>query len=152
MHVRIGVANDVDLRHRAEGALPGDAHLVAGLHRAVDLAFDGKPRSKRILELAGRGGPTLQLARQRQPACPARGRRQRRLDLVANTDLKRAILVSQLVQRDRGLALGADVDERDIITDRDDGALDGLAGREARRLDRRLEHRRKIFLVLAHSV
>jgi hypothetical protein len=128
--------------------LARDAHLVARLHRAVDLAFDGRP-VETLLELAGRGGPTLQLAREYQPAGH---RRQRRLNPVANTDLERAIFVSQLIQPDRSFALGADVDERDVLADGDNRALDGLAGLEAPRLDGRLEHRRKIFLVLAQYV
>ena len=59
---RIGVADDVDLRDRAEGALPRDAHLVSALHRSLDLALDRKPGAEGLLELPRGGGA------KRQPA------------------------------------------------------------------------------------
>ncbi len=53
---RIGVRDDVDLGEGAEGALAGDTHLVSALHRALDLAFDGKTSAKRLFELPRGGG------------------------------------------------------------------------------------------------
>jgi hypothetical protein len=63
---------------------------------------------------------------------------------------ERAVGVLQLGDLDLGFALAADVDERHLPADRDDGAFDGLAAPEPLRLDRRLEHCCKVFLRLSH--
>ena len=140
---------DVDLRDRAEGALAGDAHFVAALDRLFDLAFDRQTGAERVFELPRGRGPARQLPGERQPA---RGRHHHRLDAVADGDLERAVVILQLGDFDRGLALAADVDERHLRADRDDRALDGLAPLEALRFDRRLEHRGEIFVGLAHGM
>ena len=81
----------------------------------------------------------------------AAGRHDHRLNSVADRDLERAVGVLQLRDIDLRLALAADVDERHLRAERDDGALDGLATLESAGLDGRLEHCREIFL-LAHFV
>ena len=145
---RVGATPGVDLRERAEGALARDAHFVSALHRALDLAFDGQTGLKRVLELPRRRGSERQRARERQPA---HGRHHHRLDAVAGGDLEVALGVPQFANLDRGLALAADVHERHRRADGHDGALDRLTLLEALRLERRFEHRRKIFLGLAHN-
>ena len=139
---RVRGPEDVDLRHRAEGALAGDAHFVPALHDALDLAFHREAGAERVLELPVGRGPPRQLPGERQSP---RGRHDHRLDAVADRDLESAVVVLQLGDVDCGLALAADVDERDLRADRDDRALDGLPLLEAPRLARRLEHRGEIF-------
>ena len=71
-------------------------------------------------------------------------KRKRYLDvdvLVADGDLERAFVVLQFGNLDQGLALAADVDERYLRADRDDGAFDGLTPLDVFRLARRLEQR-----------
>ncbi len=123
---------DVDLRHRAEGALMRDSHLVSALDRAFDLAFHRKARVERVFELPIGRGPAGQLPRERDPSP---GRDHDRLNAVAGSDFEIAIGVLQFGDVDDGLALAADVDKRHLWTDRDDGALDGLTLLEVRRLD-----------------
>ena len=149
VHRRILGAGDVDLRERAEGALAGDADLVAALDRLLDLAFDGQPGVERVLELALGGGVADALARQHDAAA---GRHDHRLDAVADRDLDVALVVLQLLDVDLGLALAADADEGHLRPEAGDDALDGLAPLEPARLDRRLEHRREIFFLLAHCL
>ena len=149
MHRRILGAGDVDLRQRAEGALAGDADLVAALDRLLDLAFDGQPGAERVLELALGGGVADALARQHDAAA---GRHDHRLDAVADRDLDVAFVVLQLFEVDLGFALAADADEGHLRAEAGDDALDGLAAVEPARLDRRLEHRREIFFLLAHCL
>ena len=50
-----------------------------------------------------------------------------------------------------GLALPADVDQRHFRPDRDDRPLDGLTLRDALHLERRFEHRAKVFFGFAHG-
>ena len=131
VHRRVGGPDRVDLGHRAEGALAGDAHLVAALDHLFDLAFHRKTRAKRVFELPCGGGP------ERQPPGKdhaPRGRNHRRLDAVAHGDFEHAIVVLQFADVDRGFALAADVHEGHLGADRDDGALGGLAFLEALRL------------------
>ena len=124
MHRGIGGADDVDLRERTERALAGDAHLVAALHRPLDLAFHGEAGLEGVLELALRGGVAHALAREHDAAA---GRDDHRLDAIADRDLDVAVGVLQLREVDLRLALAADVDERHLRAEGDDGALDGLA-------------------------
>ena len=83
VHRRIGGADDVDLRQRTEGALAGDAHLVAALDRLLDLAFHGQPGEERVLELAlawrrcGRPCATARCRRWSTRPSPGCGRRPR---------------------------------------------------------------------------
>src|SRR6186997_501934 len=63
---RFSASDDVDLRHRAKGALPRDSHFVAALHLAFDLALDRKTGAERLLELARADGAERELARQLQ--------------------------------------------------------------------------------------
>ena len=53
---------------------------------------------------------------------------------------------------DLGFALAADIDESHLGPNRHDAAFDGLAPGELARLDRRFEHRREIFFLIAHCV
>ena len=78
----------VDLRDRAEGALPTDAHLVPSLHGLFDLSFDRQTCAERVFELLRVCGPSRQLARERQPAL---GRNDHGLNAIANRDLENAI-------------------------------------------------------------
>ena len=86
--------------------------------------------------------PRRQPARQRDPA---RGSTPPCLDAIANRNLEGAVRVLELGHVDDGLALAADVDQRDLRADRDDRALDGLAPGQRLRLDRRLEQRGEIL-------
>src|SRR4029079_6745529 len=114
VHRRIRGACDVDLRDRTEGALSADAHFVAAFDLALDLAFHREARMEGVCELAVRRGSAGELARERQLAgC----RQDDRVNSIAHRNLERAILALQLVQLDNGLALAADVDERDVVTD-----------------------------------
>ncbi len=135
-------------RHRAEGALAADAHLVSALHGAFDLAFHRETGVERVFELPrGRGPP-----RQPPGKCqPSLGRHDHRLDAVADRDLENAFVVLQFGDLDQGLALAADVDERHLRADRDDRALDGLTLLDVLRLERSLEHRGEIFIGFAHG-
>ena len=146
---RILGADDVNLGQRAEGPLLGDADLVAALVRLLDLAFDGHPGAVRVLELALGGGVADALAGQHDAAA---GRHDHRLDAVADRDLDVALVVLQLLEVDLGLALAADADEGHFRPEAGDDALDGLAALEPLGLDRRLEHRREIFFLLAHCL
>jgi hypothetical protein len=146
---RLSVPSCVDLRRRAERTLAGDAHLVPALHHAFDFALNRQARLEGVLELSRGRSASRQFPRERQPGA---GRHHDRLDAVADRDLERPILVFQLVEFDRGLALAADVDERDLGANRDDGALDGLAILETLGLNRRLEQRGKVFFLrLTHD-
>ena len=149
MHRRLLGAGDVDLGERAEGALAGDADFVAALDRLLDLAFDRQAGAVGVLELALRGGVADALARQHDAAAR---RHDHRLDAVADRDLDVALVVLELLDVDLRLALAADADEGDLRPEPGDDALDGLAALEAARLDRRLEHRREIFFLLAHCL
>jgi hypothetical protein len=128
--------------------LAADAHFVSACHVAFDPAFDGEPAMERVFELLVGRGPARQPAGQRQSALR---RRHHCLDTVADGDLERALLVLQLGNFDQGLALPADIDERNLRADRDDGALDGLAFPDMFRLKRRLEHRGEVFIGFAHG-
>ena len=147
VHRRVRGADDVDLRERTERALARDAHLVAALHDLLHLAFHGEPGLERVLELPLRGGVAHALARQHDAAA---GGNDHRLDAIADRHLDVAVGVLQFHEVDLGLAFAAHVDEGHLRTERDDGALDGLAPIEPARLDGRLEHRREIFFLLAH--
>ena len=103
---------------------------------------------ERVFELLVGRGAARQPAGQRQSSL---GRHHHRLDTVADGDLERALLVLQLGNFDQGLALPADIDERDLRANRDDGALDGLALLDMFRLERRLEHRGEVFIGFAHG-
>ena len=145
---RIRGPDDVDLRERAERALPADAHLVSALHVAFDLAFHREPGVERVFELLVGRGP----ARQPPGKCqPSLGRHHHRLDAVADRDLEHAFVVLQFGNLDQGLALAADVDERHLRADRDDGAFDGLPSLDMFCLARSLEHRGEVFIRLAHG-
>ncbi len=140
--------DDVDLGHRAEGALAGDAHLVSPLHGPLDLAFHRETGMERVFELSRGRGPARQPPGKRQASL---GRHDHRLDAVADRDLENAFVVLQFGDLDHGLALPADVDERHGRTDPDDRAFDRLALLDALRLGRSLEHRGEIFVGLAHG-
>ena len=68
VHRGVGGADDVDLRERTEGTLARDAHLVASLVGALDLAFHREPGLECVLQLALRRGIAHALARQRDAA------------------------------------------------------------------------------------
>src|SRR5439155_11955044 len=84
------VADDVNLRERAEGALARDAHFVAALDRPFDFSFHGQTGAKRVLELARVPGPSCQPAREDETA---RGRHDHCLNPIADGDLERALVV-----------------------------------------------------------
>ena len=149
--MRLGIvgANDVDLRERTERALACDAHLVAALHALRHLAFHREPGLERVLELPLRGGVAHALAREHDAAT---GRDHHRLDAIAHRHVDVAVGVFQLRDVDLGFALAADIDEGHLRPNRDHGALDGLATTKLPRLDRRLEHRREIFFLIAHCI
>ena len=128
--------------------MTGNANFVPALHCLNDFSFDRQPRMEGIFELARGGGPACEPARERQPAL---GRDHHRLNAIAHRDFERALFVLQLVERDHRLALATDVDERDLWTDGDDRAFDRLASGVSRRLLRRLEHRREIFVLVGHA-
>ena len=138
----------IDLRERAERALAGDANFVSAFDGLFDLALDGKARLERVFELALCGGSPRQLSREFKAAG---GRNHHRLHAFAHGDLDVAIRVFQFVEINRRFALPADVDERHLGTDGDDGALDGLAFLDAFGLNRRLEHGGEVFGRLAHG-
>ena len=141
---------DVDLRHRAEGALAGDPYFVPALHDTFDLALHREAGAEGVHELPVGHGPPCQLPGERQSR---RGRYDNRLDAVADRDLQGAVVVFQLGEVDCGFALAADVHEGDVRPDRDNRAFDGLALLIVPRLARRLEHRGEIFFVwVAHGV
>ena len=140
---------NVDLRQRAERALAGDADLVAALVRLLDLALDGQAGAVRVLELTLGGGVAHALAGEDDAAA---GRDDHRLDAIADRHVDVAFVVLQLLEVDLGFALAADADEGHLRPESGDDAFDGLAALEAARLDRRFEHRREIFFLLAHCL
>ncbi len=148
MHGRVGGANDIDLRHRAEGSLAGDAHIVAALHCALDLALDRLSGLVRVAEFLLRRGVAHTLPRERQPS---RGRDDPGLNGVAHGNLEHSLRVLQLRDLDDRFTLAADVHEGELGTDRHNRPGDRLASLVQLRLCRRFEHRGKIFLELAHS-
>jgi hypothetical protein len=148
VHGRVGRAGDIDLGQRTERALASDAHLVAALHRLVDLAFDGQPGLERVFDLALGGRVAHALAREHDPA---RGGHDHRLDAVAGRELDVALGVLQFLEVDLRLALAADVDEGHLRTERHNRALDGLAAVELLGLHRGLEHGGKVFFGLTHG-
>src|SRR4029078_9116213 len=99
--------------------------------------------------LALRGGVAHALARQHDATAR---RDDHGLDAVADRHLDVAVGVLQLSEVDLRLALAAYADERHLRAEGDDRAFDRLTALESDRLDGRLEHRRKIFFVLAHFV
>ena len=145
----IGSPGDVDLREWTERSLAGDAHFVAAFDDFLDLAFHCEPGLERVLELALRRGVADTLARQHDAAA---GRKDHRLDTVADRHLDVALGVLEFREVDLGFALPADVDEGHLLTERDDSAFDDLAALESTRLERSLEHGCEIFVVLAHCV
>ena len=147
VHRGVDGAGDVDLRERTEGTLARDAHLVASLDGALDLAFHGEPGLERVLQLALRRGIAHALARQRDAAT---GRDDDGLNAIADRHLDVAVVVLELGKVDLRLALSSDADEGHVRTERDDGPLDCLAPLESTRFEGRLEHRREIFFLLAH--
>ena len=138
-------ADRVDLRERAERALTRNRDLEPALHRPLDFSFHRKTAVECILELPQRRRPSRQLPREGQPS--HRGHHHR-LNAVADRDLESAVGILQLRDLDRGFTLAADVDERHLRSDRDDGSLDGLPLLETLRFERRFEHRGEIFLFL----
>ena len=122
MRRRVG-ASGVDLRERAEAALPADADFVSALDLLLDLAFDRQAGAECVFELTIGRGAARQLPGQLQPA---RGRDHHRLDAVADGDFDIAVIVFQLGDLDRRFAFAADVDEGHLRADGDDSAFDGL--------------------------
>src|SRR4029453_16180658 len=90
----------VDLRDRAEGAAPCDAHLIPTLHRSFDLAFHWETGVKCVFELPLRRGPSRQFPRERQPR---HGRHDNGLNAVADGYLEIAPAVFQFADGDRRL-------------------------------------------------
>ena len=147
MHRRIRRPNNVDLRHRTEATLSGDAHLVSALHFALDLAFDRKARTVRIGQLSVGRRTAHQLPRERQPA---RGRHDDRLNPIANSHLDHAFVVLQFGDIEDSLALAAHIHEGHRRTDRDDLSLDRLPSVVLCGLMRRLEQGREIIFGHGH--
>jgi len=145
----IGRPGDVDLRERTERTLAGDAHFVAAFDGFLDLAFHREPGVERVLELALRRGVADTLARQHDAAT---GRKDHRLDAVADRHFDVPLGVLEFRELDLGFALSADVDEGHFLTERDDSTFDDLAALESTRLERGLEHGCEVFVVLAHCV
>src|SRR5439155_21008092 len=141
--------HDVELRERAEGALPRDTYFVPALHFLLDFSFHGKPGAERVFELTRGRGTSCEPSGKRQPS----GRRHDdSLNAIANGDLERAVVVFQLGEVDRRLPLAADADERDLAANRHDRALERLALLDPLRFGRRLEHRSEVFVGLGHLV
>src|SRR5687768_7971130 len=99
-------------------------------------------------ELSHGGRSQRELARQRQPAG---GRHHGCMNAISDGDLEIAIVILQFTDLDRGLALAANADQSNFGADRDDRTLDGLTFLDALRFLRSLEHRREVFLGLAHG-
>ena len=143
IYCRIGGAGDVDLRHRAEGALPGDAHLVAALDRSLDLTLYGEVVLECLFDFALGGSVAHALLRQ----CDAvAGGDDDGLDGIANSDFHVAVGIFQFRDVDLGLALAAHADQGHLGTDRNDRAIDGLTPVEALGPDRGFEHRGEVFI------
>ena len=148
MLCRVGAADRVNLRERAEAARAANLDLVAALHFAFDLAFDRESRLVGALELLVGGRAARQAARQHDAAG---GGDDQRLDGVADGDFKHPLVVLQFGNLDHRLALTADVHEGGLVAEADDGALDRLALFNPLRLERSLEHGGEIFFELAHG-
>ena len=132
VHRGVDSAGDVDLRERTEGTLARDAHLVASLDGALDLAFHGEPGLECVLQLTLRRGIAHALARQRDAAT---GRDDDGVNAIADGYLDVAVVVLELGKVDLRLALASDADESHVRTERDDGPFDFLAPLEPTRFD-----------------
>ena len=147
VHQRADVADrtDVDLRARQErhGAVEIDGE--AALDLAGDDAGDLLVALERLLELA----PALLAARlvTRQDGFAERVLDALQIDLdgVADLDLGLPAGARELAQRDAAFGLRADVDDRKVLLDADDLALDDGAFRRAALGERFLEHCSEIF-------
>src|SRR5206468_9629321 len=104
----IGGEPVVDLRDRTEGALTGEAYLVASLARLLDPSVDRQPGPERVDRTLARDGAAGQFVGKPQPA---RRRDHDGLDGISDFRMDVAVRIGQLRDVDGGFALPADVDE-----------------------------------------
>src|SRR5690606_6679493 len=128
-HQRGHVAHraDVDLAAGEEGHGAVEVDGEAALDAAEDAALDALAFTELALELVPRGLAAGAVAAQHGLAFGALDAGDEHLDLVA--DLERAFILAagEFLERDAAFALEADVDQRDAVFDRGDGALDDAA-------------------------
>ena len=101
--------------HSSHGSL---VFVALGLGLSYPLA---RTLNARKLEVVG---APLEFARERHAA---RGRHHRGIQPIAHRHFEYAVFVAQFAQGDGGFALAANVDERDVGPERDDGTVDGRA-------------------------
>ena len=143
MHRRILGELRIDLRDRAKRSLATDAHVESALDRLLDPALDGNSHLVRFGQTLPGDRASGQLVRQSQPTG---GGHDDPLHDVADLDVEVTVVIDQLREVDRRLALAADVDERDILRQRDDPSFDHLPPLVDHRLERLVEHRGEVLL------
>ncbi len=142
---RVGGETGVDLRDRTEGALPADSNFVTPLDRFLDTTLHRESGPERLIQALPRDGPPGELVGELQAADR---RDDDGLDGVPDLHLDVALRICQLLEVDRRLALAADVDERDLVSERHDGPHDRFPLPVEFRRGCFLQHPCKILLFL----
>ena len=142
---RIGGEPGVDLRDRTEGTLPADPNLVAPLDGLLDTPLHREPGPEGLVQALPRDGSPGELVGELQPADR---RDDDGLDPVPDLHLDIAVRIHQLLEVDGRLPLAADIDERDLASDRHDGPLDRLPLPVEFRRGRFPQHPGEILVIL----
>ena len=137
---------DVDLAARQEGDGAVEIDGEAALDPAEDDAGDALVRLEALLERRpGLFAPRL-LARELRLAVLVLHPLQEDLDGVARLDLGSPAGGGEFLERDAAFGFEADIDERDVVLDRDDDALDDGAFEPGGGAERFVEQRGKALL------
>ena len=129
VHQRLDVAHraDVDLAAGQEGHGAAEVDGEAALDPAEDHAVDALALLEFLLQLVPGGFAAGAVAAQHRFALRILDAVDIDFDLVADGDLGLLARRGEFAQRDAAFALQADVDDREVVLDRGDDALDDLA-------------------------
>ena len=146
-HERTDVAHraDIDLGARQERHGAVEVDRVAALDLVEDHALNALIVLERLLELDPAFLAARLVAREDGLAERVLDALDIDLDLVADVDRLIAAGAGELLQGDAALCLGADVDDRDVLLDRDHGSLDDGALLDLGVAEGLLEQRREIL-------
>src|SRR6185436_16031026 len=147
VHQRRHVADrpDVDLRARQERDRAVEIDRKAALDLIEDDAGDLLVAVERLFELAPAFLAARLVARENRLAERVLDALEIDLDLVADLDLAAAAGAGELADRDATLGLRADIDQRHVLLDTDDLALDDGAFLQIALAECLIEHRGEIF-------
>jgi hypothetical protein len=136
VHQRLHVAHraDVDLAARKEGHCAAEVDGEAALDAAEDHTLDAVAGGELALQLVPGGFAASAVTAEHRFACAVLDAIDEHFDLVADLQLGLLAGGGELTQRHSALALEADVDDREVVLDRgdgadDDAALEGLSSR-----------------------